>query len=100
MSCEFNYVQGLGISSGLAGTETCVLLKGNSGVWHLMRVIAVLVDKVDRGDDQVPVWAGTTQGAGRPVGTTQHADSPDKVKAALGLFVLELVLCYLCVLML
>lgn len=65
-----------------------------------MRVIAVLVDKVDRGDDQVPVWAGTTQGAGRPVGTTQHADSPDKVKAALGLFVLELVLCYLCVLML
>lgn len=65
-----------------------------------MRVIAVLVDKVDRGEDQVPVWVGTTQGAGNLVGTTQHADSPDKVKAALGLFVLELVLCYLCVLML
>lgn len=59
-------------------------------VWHLMRVTAVLVGKMDLVEDQVPVWAGAIK----------HAGSPDKVKAALGPFVLELVLCYLCALML
>lgn len=65
-----------------------------------MRVTAVLVGKMDLAEDQVPVWAGTIKRARSPMGTTQHADSPDKVKAALGPFVLELVLCYLCALML
>lgn len=56
----------------------------------MMRVTAVLVGKMDLAEDQVPVWAGAIK----------HAGSPDKVKAALGPFVLELVLYYLCALML